>query len=77
MSTLPPELAAVLASINSRLGAIEAALATGGSSSSSSNEEGLSRLANDFQLSIINNSGNKLIEAAEKCGDEGKKLVSI
>lgn len=78
MSTLPPELASVLASINARLAAIEAAVGgQGGSSGSGGDSEGLSRLANDFQLSIINNTGNKLFETAEKCGDEGKRLVSI
>jgi hypothetical protein len=75
MSTLPPELASVLASINARLGAIEAAI--GGAGGGAAPEgDAYCRLANDFQMAIVNASGAKLLDAAEKCGgEEGKKLV--
>lgn len=77
MSSLPPELAAVLQSINARLGAIEAAISTGGAAAAPSDANELSRLAKDFESAVANVSGKAATEAADKLGDEGKKLVCV
>jgi hypothetical protein len=73
MASIPPELAAVLASINARLGAIEAAI--GGAGPAVPEGDAYCRLAADFNASVVNVSGAALYAAAEKLGDEGKKLV--
>ncbi len=75
-STIPPELASVLASINARLAAIEAAVGGGGGGGGGADAgETYCRLASDFQASVVNVTGAKAIEAAENLGEEGKKLV--
>ncbi len=75
MAGIPPELAAVLASINARLGAIEAAISSDGAGSGAAAGESLCRIANDFDASVVKGAGAKAVETALALGDEGKKLV--
>ncbi len=73
MAAIPPELTALLTAINARLTAIEGAL--GGAAAAPPSGDDWSRLASDFNLSIVGGSGKAMLEAADKLGDEGKKLV--
>ncbi len=72
MSGIPAEVAALLASINARLGAIEAAIAA---DSAGAAGETLCRVASDFDATIVKGAGAKAVEAAAALGDDGKKLV--
>lgn len=71
---------ALLQQILSRLTAIESAIATGGGSGSSSSTDavdGLSKLANDLDLSVFKTKGAALLASARKLpGPEGNAVVS-
>jgi hypothetical protein len=70
-----------LSAILARLTAIEASLANGGSSGSggsSADPDGLSKLANDLDLSVFKTKGVALLACAGKLpGPEGVAVVSF
>jgi hypothetical protein len=80
LSSVMASLDATLALILSRLTAIEAAVAAGGgggggAGGGAAEADGLGRLANDFDLSVVKGKGAAALEAAGKLGAEGAAVV--